>query len=256
MSIQIMSWNVNGIRAVARKGFLDWMASGGPDVLALQETKAAPEQLPQELRAPHGYHAAWYAAQKRGYSGVATFSRHAPLQVARGIGEPRFDDEGRVLITTFPEFTLYNVYFPSGSSGEERVAFKLDFYRAFLEHLRPRLAAGERLVIVGDVNTAYAEIDLARPRENTQTSGFRPEERAALGEFFAAGLIDTFRLLHPDTAAYSWWTQRTDARARNIGWRLDYVLVSPALRDYVQESALHPHMEGSDHCPVSVTLAF
>jgi exodeoxyribonuclease-3 len=220
----------------------------------LQETKCSPEQLSGELCQPAGYHAEWCAAEKTGYSGVATFSR-MPLVVTRGLGDPQFDREGRVLISAFPEFTLFNVYFPSGSSGPERIAYKLAFYKHLLAVLRSYLEAGQRVVVAGDVNTAYAELDLARPRENRQTSGFLPEERAALGEFFAAGLVDTFRHVRPTEAKYSWWSQVTFARERNIGWRLDYVLVSRNLLPHVVDADIHPDVLGSDHCPVSLTLA-
>lgn len=252
--MRIFSWNVNGVRAVARRGLGEWMSSAGADVVALQETKAAPEQLGADLLRPGPFESAWCWAERPGYSGVATFYLRAPLSVERGLGEERFDREGRTLITRWPELTLYNIYFPSGSSGMERVAFKLAFYERFLAVVAPRIAAGEPIVVVGDVNTAYAEIDLARPRENRATSGFLPEERAALGRFFEAGLIDTFRALHPERVGYSWWTVRSGARERNIGWRLDYVLVSPALRDRVVAAEIHPDVQGSDHCPVSVTL--
>ncbi|GAB4108666.1 MAG: exodeoxyribonuclease III [Roseiflexaceae bacterium] len=255
--LTLVSWNVNGIRSVERRGFSGWMRELGADVIAVQETKAAPEQLAAGLRAPEGFHAAWCSAERRGYSGVATFSRTAPLEEARGLGDPRFDCEGRVLISHFPEFTFFNVYFPSGSSGPERVAYKLDFYRRFLEVIGGYLAEGRPLVVVGDVNTAYAEIDLARPRENRKTSGFLPEERAALGEFFAAGLVDSFRHHRPDTRRYSWWSGRSpDLRARDIGWRLDYILVSPDLRPHIADADILCDVTGSDHCPVSLTLEF
>jgi exodeoxyribonuclease III len=282
--IKLFSWNVNGMRAIEKKGFSDWLRSCGADIVMLQETKCSPEQLSDALCRPEGYHAEWCAAEKRGYSGVATFSR-VSMTASRGLGDERFDREGRVLIsripyssqptlqdtrqtgsvlpsgtsqndTDFPSFlTLVNTYFPSGSSGPARVAFKLEFYRHFLAAIGERLARGERLIVAGDVNTAYAEIDLARPRENRKTSGFLPEERAALSEFFAAGLVDTFRHLRPDEAKYSWWSQVTNARARNIGWRLDYVLVSQNLLPYVVDADIHPDVPGSDHCPVSLTLA-
>jgi exodeoxyribonuclease-3 len=221
----------------------------------LQETKCSPEQLHDALCNPEGFHAEWCAAEKKGYSGVATFSRVPATATARGFGEARFDAEGRVLISTFPSFTLFNIYFPSGTSGLDRVAYKLAFYQRFLEVLRGYIESGERVIVAGDVNTAYAEIDLARPRENRTTSGFLPEERAALGEFFAAGLVDTFRHIHPSEAKYSWWSQVTNARARNIGWRLDYVLISPNLLPYVVDADIHPDVLGSDHCPISLTLA-
>jgi exodeoxyribonuclease-3 len=251
--LRLFSWNVNGIRALEKKGFSTWLQSSGADVVMLQETKCSPEQLPAPLCRPDGYYAEWCAAEKKGYSGVATFSRTAAT-VTRGLGDARFDGEGRVLISVFPELTLFNIYFPSGSSGAARIAFKLDFYRRFLEVVRGYIERGERVVVAGDVNTAYAEIDLARPRENRQTSGFLPEERAALGEFFAAGLVDSFRHVRPAEVKYSWWSQVTFARERNIGWRLDYFLVSSNLLPHVVDADIHPEVPGSDHCPVSLTL--
>jgi exodeoxyribonuclease III len=283
--LKLFSWNVNGIRALEKKGFSTWLQSCGADMVMLQETKCSPEQLAPALCKPEGFHAEWCAAEKKGYSGVATFSRF-PMTASRGLGDPRFDSEGRVLMTEIPIgipaatlvdgtpadsallsetpssarrfprlLTLFNVYFPSGSSGMARVEYKLAFYQHFLSVLRRYLAAGRPVIVAGDVNTAYAEIDLARPRENRKTSGFLPEERAALGEFFAAGLVDTFRHVRPGEAKYSWWSQVTNARARNIGWRLDYFLVSADLLPYVLDADTHPDVPGSDHCPVSLTLA-
>jgi exodeoxyribonuclease-3 len=253
-TLKLLSWNVNGIRALEKRGFSAWLQSCGADIVSLQETKCSPEQASPALRQPDGYHAEWCAAEKKGYSGVATFARTPPLAVERGLGDPRFDSEGRVLISTYPDFTLFNIYFPSGSSGLARVAYKLEFYRHFLSVISARIAAGERLVVLGDVNTAYAPIDLARPRENVKTSGFMPHERAALGEFFDAGLVDTFRHKRPEDVKYSWWSQVTNARERNIGWRLDYIFVSPNLRDAIVDADIHCDVYGSDHCPVSVTL--
>jgi exodeoxyribonuclease-3 len=251
--LKLFSWNVNGVRALEKKGFSTWLQSCGADIVTLQETKCSPEQLSATLCKPEGFYAEWCAAEKKGYSGVATFSR-APAATSRGLGDARFDTEGRVLISVFPELTLFNIYFPSGNSGPARVAFKLDFYRRFLELVRGYIDRGERVVVAGDVNTAYAEIDLARPRENRKTSGFLPEERAALGEFFAAGLVDTFRHVRPTEVKYSWWSQVTFARERNIGWRLDYFLVSANLLPYIADADIHPDVPGSDHCPVSLTL--
>jgi exodeoxyribonuclease III len=280
--LKLLSWNVNGIRALEKKGFSTWLQGAGADVVMLQETKCSPEQLTSSLCKPDGFHAEWCSAEKKGYSGVATFSR-MPMTTSRGLGDPLFDSEGRVLITTIPIgtpppnatpadsapgsetsarnsppvsfLTLFNIYFPSGSSGPARVAFKLAFYRRFLEIVGGYIVRGERVVVAGDVNTAYAEIDLARPRENRMTSGFMPEERAALGEFFAAGLVDTFRHVRPAEARYSWWSQRTTARASNVGWRLDYFFVSANLLPYVVDADIHADVLGSDHCPVSLTLA-
>jgi exodeoxyribonuclease-3 len=275
--LRLLSWNINGIRAAEKRGFSQWLQSCGADIVMLQETKASPEQLPDALCRPDGFHAEWCAAEKKGYSGVATFSR-IPMATSRGLDDPRFDSEGRVLITTIPIgeqpltlpdarppdsaplsgmsakdprspsfITLFNIYFPSGSSGPVRVEFKLAFYRRFLEIVGSYIARGERVVVAGDVNTAYAEIDLARPRENRMTSGFMPEERAALGEFFSAGLVDTFRHVRPAEARYSWWSQVTNARERNIGWRLDYFLVSANLLPYIVDADIHDDVLGSDH---------
>jgi exodeoxyribonuclease-3 len=252
--MRIISWNINGIRAGERKGFLGWLAGCGADVVALQEVKATAAQLSAAMREPEGFSAHWLAAERAGYSGVATLSRVAPLKALSGLGEPRFDAEGRVLITRFAAFTLYNVYVPSGTTGLERVAFKLAFTAALREALRAELAAGRSLVVVGDLNTAHAPIDLARPRENQRTSGFMPAERAALGELLAIGLVDSFRHLHPEVVKYSWWTQRAGARERNVGWRLDYILVSADLAPRLLAADTHPEVEGSDHCPVSVEL--
>lgn len=252
--MRIISWNVNGIRAGERRGFLGWLAECGADVVALQEVKAAPGQLSAALRAPTGFHTSWLPAERAGYSGVATLTCAEPLDVRSGLGEPRFDAEGRVLITRLAALTIYNVYVPSGTTGPERVAFKLAFTATLREALRAELAAGRSLVVVGDLNTAHAPIDLARPRENQKTSGFMPEERAAFGELLGVGLVDSFRYLHPDVAKYSWWTQRAGARERNVGWRIDYILVSADLAPRIVAADTHPEIAGSDHCPVSVEL--
>lgn len=250
----IVSWNINGIRAAEKKGFLDWLRNTRADVVAVQETKASAEQVSAALREPPGFHVSWCAAEKKGYSGVATFSRLPPLSVTCGLGDARFDADGRVLVSTFADWTLFNIYFPNGGRGPEWVAHKLAFYERFLEVVSALIAAGRRVVVAGDVNTAYAEIDLARPRANTKTSGFLPEERAALGQFFDARLIDTFRHVRPAEVKYSWWDVVSGARARNVGWRLDYIFVSPNLRDAIVDADIHTDVLGSDHCPVSVTL--
>lgn len=253
--ITIVSWNVNGIRAAEKKGFLLWLQTTPADIVAVQETKAHPDQVSAQLRQPPGYHVDWCAAEKKGYSGVATFSRTAPIAVAAGLHDPRFDSEGRVLISTFPGFVLFNIYVPNGGRGPQWVTHKLAFYARLVELAQAIMAAGRAVIVAGDINTAYAEIDLARPRDNRTTSGFLPAERDGMAALFAAGLIDTFRTLHPAAAKYSWWSPWAGARERNIGWRLDYIFVSPDLRDSIIAADTHPEILGSDHCPVSVTLA-
>lgn len=255
MNWKLISWNVNGIRAAEKKGFLDWVASTDADLIAVQETKAHPEQVSADLQNPPGYHGAWNSAEKPGYSGTVTYSRQTPEKILLGMSEPRFDTEGRVLIHEFKSFVFFNIYFPNGGRGPEWVAHKLAFYRRFLEVAQGYMCNGHPVVATGDFNTAFAEIDLARPRENVNHSGFMPEERAGLGEFFEIGLIDTFRYLHPDMVKYSWWDQVSRARERNVGWRLDYFMVSPDLKDRIVTADIHEEVMGSDHCPISLGLS-
>jgi exodeoxyribonuclease III len=252
---KLISWNVNGIRAAEKKGFVDWLIESGADLVAVQETKANPEQLSPALLNPAGYEAVWNSAEKKGYSGTATYSRHTPIKVLTGLNDPLFDTEGRVLIHEFEAFAFFNIYFPNGGRGPAWVAHKLAFYRRFLEVALRYIQTGRAVVATGDFNTAYAEIDLARPRENVNHSGFMPEERLGLGEFFEAGLIDTFRHLHPDTVKYTWWDMVTRARERNVGWRLDYFMVSPNIKDRIAAAEIHEDVFGSDHCPVSLVLS-
>ena len=254
MTWRLVSWNVNGIRAAEKKGFLDWLAASNADVVAVQETKAHPDQLSDKLRNPPGYVCNFCAAEKKGYSGVGTYSRVKPLRELTGLSDTRFDHEGRVLISEFEPFVLANIYFPNGGRGPEWVEHKLNFYKRFLEIVAQYRAAGKPVVVTGDFNTAYAEIDLARPKENAKTSGFMPSERAGLGEFFTAGLTDTFRHLYPEAVKYTWWDQVTRARERGVGWRLDYFLVSPDLKDKIVSAEIHDDVMGSDHCPISLVL--
>jgi exodeoxyribonuclease-3 len=252
--LTLYSWNVNGLRAIEKKGFLDWLAQCGGDIVAVQETKASPDQLSAALRSPIGYHADWSSAEKKGYSGVGTYAKHAPASIKTGFNDARFDKDGRILIGDFERFVFFNLYFPNGGRGPEWVRHKLDFYKRFLIVVAGYTRQGRSVVITGDVNTAYAEIDLARPKENVKQSGFMPEEREGLGEFFAAGLIDTFRHLHPTEVKYSWWNTVTRARERNVGWRLDYFFVTPDLKDRIVAADIHTEVMGSDHCPISLTL--
>ena len=252
--IKLVSWNVNGLRAAEKKGFLDWLRDGQADVVAIQETKASPEQLSAGLLFPAGYEAAWCSAEKKGYSGVCTYARLPVKKTIAGLGEARFDTDGRTLISEFEKFVLFNIYFPNGGRGPEWVTHKLEFYKHFLGVAKRYMKKGRPVIVTGDVNTAYAEIDIARPKENAKVSGFMPEEREALGEFFKAGFIDTFRHQNPEAVKYTWWDQVTRARDRNVGWRLDYFFVSPDLRDRIVEAEIHADILGSDHCPVSLTL--
>ena len=252
--IRILSWNVNGLRAVHKKGFLDWFVGEKPDMLCIQETKASEEQLPDELRSVDGYHAFFSSAEKKGYSGVALYTREEPISVVKGFGIKRFDSEGRIIVAEYPGFTLYNIYFPNGQQSDERLRYKMDFYDAFLDHVEAARKEGRNVVICGDVNTAHREIDLARPKENSTTSGFLPEERAWIDTFLSHGYIDTFRALHPEPDQYTWWNYRTRARERNVGWRIDYFYVNEEFGKHVGESFILADVTGSDHCPIGVDL--
>jgi exodeoxyribonuclease III len=254
--VRLYSWNVNGVRAAARKGLLDWLAATGPDVLCLQETKADPSQLADDLLRPSPYESYWAACTtKKGYSGVATYARVPVREWRAGFGVERFDAEGRVVVIDLGDFDLYNVYFPNSGMGPERLAYKLDFYAAFLEHVEARRLAGRPAVFCGDVNTAHRPIDLARPKENAKTPGFLPVERAVLDDWAARGWVDTFRHLNPDTVAYTWWDQRFQSRARNVGWRIDYFFVHASMLDRVRGVGIEADVQGSDHCPIWLDLA-
>ncbi len=252
--MKLLCWNVNGIRAVKNKGFLEWLHKESPDVLCLQETKAHPEQLDKDLLEPEGYHPYWNSPERKGYGGVATFSRDKPLRAQYDLGAVNLDLEGRVIITEHPGFILFNIYFPNGKLGEERLKYKLDFYEAFLQYVDSLKAKGEKLVICGDVNTAHNEIDLARPKANAKVSGFLPVERAWIDKFIAHGFVDAFRHFNKEPDQYTWWDLKTGARARNIGWRLDYFFVSENLLPSVTRVFIMSGVMGSDHCPVGLIL--
>jgi exodeoxyribonuclease-3 len=256
--LKLLSWNVNGIRAIIKKGFSEWLYKENPDILCLQETKASPEQLPGEVLEPDGYIAYWnYPEEVKGYSGVAIFTRDKPVNVTYGINNKEFDKEGRVIVAEYRDFTLCNVYFPKGDTRparEHRLKYKLDFYNAFLHFLDKHKSSDVKMIICGDFNTAHREIDLARPKENAKNSGFLPEERAWIDKIIAHGFIDTFRLYHQEPNQYSWWDMKTKARERNIGWRIDYFIVSENARKSVSESFIMPEVKGSDHCPIGITL--
>ncbi|MFQ6614938.1 MAG: exodeoxyribonuclease III [Fidelibacterota bacterium] len=253
--MRLYSWNVNGIRAAGKKGFLNWLEATDPDILCLQETKARKDQLPAELLEGHGYHTYWHSAERAGYSGVATFCKEEPLYVQEGLGIDRFDKEGRVLITEHPNFLLYNIYFPNGQKDQERLDYKLDFYEQLLLILDEQVESGINVIVTGDWNTAHKEIDLARPKDNAKTSGFLPEERALIDKYIEHGYVDTFRLFHPEPDRYSWWTYRFGARARNVGWRIDYFFVNAGYIDQIIDADIHDDVTGSDHCPVSLEVS-
>ena len=257
-ALRVLSWNVNGLRACDRKGcFLPWLESCGADIVGLQEVRALPEQLSAELRLPAGWTAHFCPAERRGYSGVALFCRIPPSQIDVSLGEARFDSEGRLQLARFGRLAVANVYFPKGSGklrDNSRVPYKLDFYRALFDCVARLRRGGCRVLVMGDFNTAHREIDLARPKENAGESGFLPEERAEIDRWLAAGWVDTFRAFEQGGAHYTWWSQRGGARARNVGWRIDYVLASPAAMRHVRGAIHEPATLGSDHCPVGVEL--
>ncbi|MPM91594.1 Exodeoxyribonuclease [bioreactor metagenome] len=253
--MRIITWNVNGYRAVLKKDFKESIAQLDPDILCLQEIKAKPEQLKEEELNIPGYQAIWNSAERPGYSGVASYLRKDLLDHRKGLGVDEFDVEGRVIQLDLGDFVLFNIYFPNGQRGQERVDYKLRFYAELLNICDELHKKGRNVVITGDFNTAHNEIDLANPKENAETSGFLPEERVWIDHFLEHGFVDAFRELYPDKVQYSWWTYRVNARARGIGWRLDYYLVSKAFMPKVTDVTIHDQVMGSDHCPVSLELA-
>lgn len=254
--LRLYSWNVNGIRAAQGKGLLEWIHTVQPDVLCLQETKAHPDQLDEALRDPDGYHSYWaWSSVKKGYSGVALYSRIAPREVQIGLGIAEYDQEGRTIIADYGDFVLIGAYFPNGARDHSRVPFKMAYKAAFLDYTERLRAEGRPVIFCGDVNTAHRPIDLARPDENQNTTGFLPEERAWIDEVVASGYVDIFRELHPDEPDhYTYWNYWGNARPRNIGWRIDYFFITPDLRPRIAAAEIHPNVPGSDHCPISLTL--
>ena len=251
---RIISWNVNGLRAAYKKGAFAWFLQEQPDIFCVQETKARPEQLTADMTAPDGYHAYFASADRKGYSGVALYSKREPTRVTTGIGVDRFDNEGRILIADYAAFTLLNIYFPNGKASAERLRYKMAFYEAFLAYVDGLREQGKQLIICGDVNTAHKPIDLARPQANEKISGFLPEERAWIDTLLAHGYVDTFRLFHDEPDHYTWWTYRSRARDRNVGWRIDYFFVNRDLQPYVQAAYILPEVMGSDHCPIGLDV--
>ena len=252
--MKILSWNVNGIRAAAKKGFLQFLEKENPDIICIQETKAHKEQLTSEILEDHGYFTFWHSGEKKGYSGVATFCKEKPLFIQEGLGIAKYDKEGRVLITEHNEFLLYNIYFPNGQKNDERLKYKLDFYDDLLPIINDQVDSGNNVIVAGDWNTAHHPIDLARPKENKNTSGFMAIEREKIDFYVSNGWIDTFRLFHEEGGRYSWWTYRFGARDRNIGWRIDYFFINEGMVEICKDADIYHNIFGSDHCPVSLTL--
>lgn len=250
----IVSWNVNGIRACANKGFLDYLQTYSPDILCIQEIKALESDLVDHLAVPSGYHSVWVSAEKKGYSGVAILSKEKPINIVTGIGIPKFDSEGRVVMAEFENFCVFSVYFPNGQRGDDRLQYKGEFYQAFFDYCDEMRQLGKRLIICGDYNTAHTAIDLARPKENEGISGFLPIEREWMDAVVARGYVDTFRKLNSEPKQYSWWSYRANARQNNVGWRIDYVFVSDDLMPQVSEVFIQQSVMGSDHCPVGIRI--
>lgn len=254
--MKIISWNVNGLRALLDKGALSWVLAQDPDVYLLQEIKARPEQLSESQKnlMQQEYQDYWNPAARPGYSGVATFSRVEPNEIRMGFGEPRFDNEGRVIASRHDDLLLFNIYFPNGQRDHGRLKYKLEFYAHLLDICDQLHAQGEKIILTGDFNTSHREIDLRNPRENENTSGFMPVERAWIDKYLEHGFVDIYRQRYPDRVQYTWWTYRFNARQRNIGWRLDYFMISAELVERVREVSIHEDVTGSDHCPVSLEI--
>jgi exodeoxyribonuclease-3 len=249
--MKLVSWNVNGIRAVLNKGFAGFLAKAQADVVCLQETKAREDQVDAAFE---GYHTFWNAAERPGYSGTAVLTRSKPLSVRLGIGRAVHDTEGRVLTVEYPDFFLVNVYVPNSGRELLRLGYRTESWGPdFLAYLQ-ELEKTKPVIFCGDLNVAHQEIDLARPKANGKNAGFTPAERASFGTYMDAGFVDTFRELHKEGGHYTWWSYMGAARAKNIGWRIDYVCLSPVLRPRLKEAFIWPEVMGSDHCPVGIVL--
>lgn len=253
--MKLITWNVNGIRAAYKKGLDDFIRNESPDVLCLQEVKAHPEQLTEEQRYPHTYDSHWVTAEKKGYSGVATYFQTDITDVIGGLGKKEFDNEGRVLVTDHHLFLLYNIYFPNGQRDDIRREYKMHFHQTLLKELKQRIEEGREIIVVGDYNLAPEEKDIYDPVRFKNTSGFLPEERKWFKDFIALGFIDTFRHFYPnDKHRYSWWSMREGARSGNRGWRIDHICVTQGLKKYLVSAEIYDHIHGSDHCPVALTI--
>lgn len=252
--MKILSWNVNGLRSVYKKGFLEWFYSVQSEIVCLQETKIQKEQLSQEFNNPTGYYSFFNSAIKKGYSGVAVFSKPRPLALIDKLGLERFDSEGRFLRLNFSRFVLMNIYLPHGSRQKENLPYKLEVYNHLLKYLGK--LKNQKVILIGDFNIAHQEIDLARPKQNKKNIMFTPEERKQIDRIMGMGFIDTFRNFHQEGGHYTWWPYFANARARNLGWRIDYAFVSRKLTPKLKDAFILPHVKGSDHCPIGVEIKF
>lgn len=250
----ILSWNVNGLRAALKNGFMEWFGATRPDVLCIQESRVLPEELDMEVLNAFGYHSHWNPAQKKGYSGTAVFSKAKPLSLGT-LGIPEFDDEGRLQVIEYPEFAVLNGYWPNSQSERARLPYKLAWCEAVTQFANGLVKKKKNVVLCGDFNIAHTEIDLARPKDNENNAGYYIEERDAMAKFLGNGYVDTFRHLNPEKVQYSWWSYRTNARARNIGWRIDYHCVNKSFAPRVKAAWICDDVKGSDHCPVGVEIA-
>jgi exodeoxyribonuclease III len=253
--MRLYSWNTNGIRAAVKHGMLDWLKKNSPDILCVQETKVSDPQsvLSEEILSPSGYYSYWnWPAAKKGYSGVAIYTKEKPLEVLNNLGVSAFDTEGRILIAHYPDFSVLNAYFPNGKKNKERLDYKMGFYDAFLDVCNMLVRDNKKLVMCGDFNTAHKEIDLAHPRENEGVSGFLPMERAWIDKYVSSGYHDTLRMFNGGPGIYTWWDMKTRARERNIGWRIDYVFVSDNFKNRVKNAFVEAGVFGSDHCPAGI----
>lgn len=253
--IKILSWNVNGIRAIEKKGFFEWLHSEQPDILCLQEIKADYKQLSDELRDIDYYHTFWNSAIKDGYSGTAVLSKEKPIKVQNGFGIKKFDNEGRFILVEYPEFILINSYFPSGGKDNKRADFKIDFHNAFLKQVIDLKEENKTILFCGDVNIAHTEIDLANPKSNKKKSGFLEQERLWINTIIDNDFVDTFRYFHPNKEkCYTWWSYLNNARNNNSGWRIDYFFIDNKSIEKVKESFIMSEIKGSDHCPIGIKM--